>query len=729
MNGRTLPDEYQFNSPADTKLQNQPSIRQAQEEIYKAFISLVNNYSSETVLLEFKQLFLGCDSSISSEGLQALYKIILNNDEEEFRNTLKRSCYILINNWSSQRKYTSIQNLIQLLAEATVTANTLSPSLKRLRSWVGNFINSEDYQELKLFASPYITHERGYWSHRYASYLLVPQYLDPRNPTEQRELARELSKRLKDKFKIELAMYTARSNSVLVKDQELSNPTKLGTGAIQFIKQVVSRNTLFDYSNQAHIFIQQSRSFSYKAFKANLERYLVISLPNREALEILKDKISGNLKDLYENHHEENLNTDLLLRTCRRVIEWLTIDDSQEPSYLFILLTSQETTLTLVVLLLKLVLICQYVRTHLEICIAKLIRYYEKYPENECQWFIDFVEIFNLVFAIYTENVQYNLVKVKDNHPNNQRVVDLDGYRIFSQLRGADLRSDDLNGADLRNSDLSAADLRGTNLHGADLSQADLSLAKLSSANMSRTIFNGAELIAADLNGADLSSAKMIATKLRCADLEQANLSGATLSYANLNAADLRGAQLRDADLQYADLSHANLSGANLSGANLQYANLSNANLQGANLTEANLSFAELEQVNLRSADLSGALLRYGKLSNANLSSANLNRTDLSYAELRYGDLSGANLSEAFLRHVKLSGADLSEANLRGANLFNTNLDCAKITNAQFGEKSELPELFEMTRDIVQPEESSGDEGSDRVPLIVPSEQETQFKN
>lgn len=730
MTRRILPDEPQVDWMAEASVPDGSNLQSAQEVIYKFLKKLVDSSSPEIVLQEFKNLFIWGYSTDSAEEIQSLYQLLLNNNGQEFKNTLKRSCYILINNWSSRRNYHSIEELIQILPEVTAAPPAKSPSLKRLRAWVTDFINSEDYQELKLFASPYKNQEKSSWSHRYASYLLVPQYLDSQNPIEQRELARYLSRRLKEKFKLDLAIYTARCNSSQAKEKELSNPTQLGDGVIRLIRQIVSKATLFDYTNQAHIFLQQTRELTYKDFKQSLQNYLVFSFNHLNSLGILDAKLAEKLDKLYENHHSEKLNTDLLLRTCRQVIEWLTTEESHKPSDLFILLTTQESSLTLAIILLRIILICQYVRTHLEICIAKLIHFYEESPEHECQWFIKFLEVFNLVFAIYAENVQYNLVKVKENSSEHLHALDLDAYRVFSQLKGDDLRGNDLSDVDLRGADLSAADLRGASLHGTDLSQADLSLSKLSKVNLSSAILNGAELIATDLNHANLSSASLIATKLRRAYLRQANLSNAKLTHASLNASDLSGADLSYADLQYADLSDANLSNANLSGVNLQYANLSHANLSNANLsgtnlqyadlnhvkidnanlssanlqyanlshanlqcailTEANLSRTNLEQANLLGANLTGAMMRHALFTNANLSGANLSRTDLSHAEFRHANLMGVDLSGALLRHVNLNDANLSNANLRGANLFSTDLNSTKLKDAQFGNNSGL---------------------------------------
>lgn len=727
MTGRTLPNDYQVDSYTDANSLDQTSLQQAQDVLYKFLIQLINNYPSETVIQEFKQLFIFGNSTLNPEAIQSVYKIIFSKSEEEFRNTLKRCCYILINNWSSSRKPTSIQDLIQTLEEGKEAQYTVSPSLKRLRVWFTNFIKSDDFQELKLFASP---EQRDSWSYRYSSYLLIPQYLNANNPIEQREVARNLSKRLKEKFKLDLARYTAHYNSPIPKSETTSNPTQLGDEVIRLIRQVVSRNTLFDYTDHAHLFLQQTRDFCYRDFKLSLEKYLIFSVQSQSSSEVLQAKLTEKLNTLYENYNQDTLTIDLLLRTCRHVIEFLTTEDGQEPAYLFVLLTSQGSTLTLVIILLKIILICQYVRTHLDICIAKLIRYYENYPEQDCQWFINFMEIFNIVFAIYTENVQYSLVKVKDNTLANQNVVNLRTYRVFSQLKGADLRGNNLSSADLRNTDLSAADLRGANLSCADLSHADLSLAKLSKANLSKAILDSAELVAADLNQADLNNAILSNAQLRRAELQEANLSSASLfatqlsranlqhsnlsrailnsaklNGSNLNSANLGNADLKHADLSYANLSYANLGCANLSGADLSYgklhqtnlssanlhhANFSSANLSGANLMKAQLNSVDFNQANLRGTNLSAAILRCATLSAASLNGANLSSADLSHADLSQSNLSGSDLSNTLLRHVNLSDADLSYANLKGANLFSANLHRATVTNARFSENSGL---------------------------------------
>ncbi|NET09841.1 MAG: hypothetical protein F6K16_35100 [Symploca sp. SIO2B6] len=142
------------------------------------------------------------------------------------------------------------------------------------------------------------------------------------------------------------------------------------------------------------------------------------------------------LKDLYKSYEEKPINDALLLRTSNRIIEHLTTEDHETPSTLFLHLMSQGNPLTLVILLLKLVLICRHVRTHLESRVADLIRYYEQYNLNDCQWVISFFEIFKIAMTIHAENIEYTLVSVSGEDDSTGRATEVtQRYRIFSRVR------------------------------------------------------------------------------------------------------------------------------------------------------------------------------------------------------------------------------------------------------------------------------------------------------
>lgn len=431
--------------PKDIQKNKQPyrsrqgiNVQQSQETIYDFLLEIVKKWPPEEVLLEFKRLFIYHVDSISSEAIQAVYDIVFSNNQEDFRNTLKRSCYILINNWDASRNYKPIRELIQLFCDPSFSRHSASPTLKRLRFWLSEFVTSKDFEELQLFTSRYEDQSKGPWSSRYTSYLLVPQYIDLKNPIEQREAARALSKQLKDRFKFDLAMFIARSQTRPTDgNSSLKNPTALGDEALRLIKTIVARRGQFSHVNIANIFLSQIDQLTFREFKHSFQKYLTFSVDNKDFAETITEKLGAKLEDLYSRHDEETVSNALILRTCNRVIDILTTDNQAEPSSLFIQLLSQGNPVTLVIIFLKIILICKHSRTHLESRIAQLINHYQEYPEADCQWVVNFLEVFNVTFAIYAENVQYNLIKMKDKEAvkTQENVFDPDTYRIFSQLK------------------------------------------------------------------------------------------------------------------------------------------------------------------------------------------------------------------------------------------------------------------------------------------------------
>lgn len=154
------------------------NIQQAQESIYSFLKDILKQCPPETVLQEFNRLFIQHLDSVSSDSTLAIYKIGLANDEEEFRNTIKRCCYLLINNWKNNRAYKKhIKELIEMFSNPIIKRQSVSPTINRLRSWLQNFVKSKDYQELKLFASTKHQEQR-HWSNRYTCYLLGDQSAD-----------------------------------------------------------------------------------------------------------------------------------------------------------------------------------------------------------------------------------------------------------------------------------------------------------------------------------------------------------------------------------------------------------------------------------------------------------------------------------------------------------------------------------------------------------------------
>lgn len=420
-------------SSQELNKQARHSLQEDQQIIYSFFLKLVRKTSAEMVLQEFRKMFIEPIYDLKSEPLQALYNIVSANNETEFINTLKRCCYILINNWDSTRQHHAIRHLVEVFPKR-INHHAVPLKLYRISNWMNKFINSKDYEDLKIFAFRYDESNTTHWSDRYTSYLLVTQYIESNNSVEQRQAAKTLAKQLKDKFKFDLAMYTARSISPVAKENDSTNPTGLGKQVVDVIKILVARQGEFKYNELARIFLKQTHDLNYEDFKLSLHKYLTFGFAETPVNTIISDKLTEKLKGLYQEYEGQRINRLFLLKTCDFLIENLTITYQEYPAELFILLLSQKKTITLVILLLKIALICPQSRTHLDTCIADLIRHYKKLPEQECDWVINFVEIFNIAFTIYTEDVEYNLVRL-DEQGKSESLIAGENYRVFSQVR------------------------------------------------------------------------------------------------------------------------------------------------------------------------------------------------------------------------------------------------------------------------------------------------------
>ncbi len=381
------------------------NIEQAQEKIYSFLLSVIKTWSPEAVLQEFNSLFIQHLGSISSDAVEGLYEIVVADAEDIFYATLKRCCYILINNWKTTKQIKHIHNLVELFNNPSIEKTSLSPISNCLRIWLKKFVNSQDYQEIKLFADKIVdqqnqqTQKTRHWSERYSSHIFVAQSVNPKNSLEHREAAKERAKHLRYRFKFDLTMYLARSENEM-QSSLTKNPTGVSTEVLRLIKTIVAKREPATYKKFAKIFTEQSKGQKYKHFKQNLHKYLSIFIDHEELLDTLNLKILS----LYEKHNEEVLSDSLLIITCNRLIETLTTENHRQPSPLFLLLVSQGNTLTLVTMLLKTVLICKPAYAHLETCIAELIRYYENFKEEECDSMINFLEMYNISMAIYGDS-------------------------------------------------------------------------------------------------------------------------------------------------------------------------------------------------------------------------------------------------------------------------------------------------------------------------------------
>lgn len=436
--GDALPDYSINGNRRRNNLNNGYSIEHSQESIYDYFLDIVKTCSADFVLQEFARLFIQSAGSERSDVSQALHELTFANNEETFRNTLKRTCYILVNNWDTSRNYRAIQDLIKLFSDPTLQKYTASTALRRVRTWVSKFVQSQDFKELELFAARHVPDRYSHWKHRYSSFLLATQYTNPQNSLEQRRAARMLSRKLREQFKFKLAMYVAHSQttSLGATSKEDLNPTALGEEALLLIKALAVRRGSYSYTNLARLFLSQTKHLAYGDFKRSLQNYLTFSVGDVNIATTLSQRLADQFENLYVDMDEEPVTSPLLLKTCKRIIELLTTENHQDPSPLFVSLVSSSSPLVWALMLLKIILICPQIRPYLEACVARIIQYYEPVPADDCQWVIHFIEVLNIVLAIHADNVEYNLIKVQDDmDESSPELESVSDYRVFSQIK------------------------------------------------------------------------------------------------------------------------------------------------------------------------------------------------------------------------------------------------------------------------------------------------------
>lgn len=432
LTNNTLPEATAAQPKA--KLNNsEPTVGAAQDIIYKFFMNLNQKYEPELVLQQFKNLFIELIAPVEPKLIQAIHTIIDCDSQLEFNNLFKRCCYSLLNNWIAHRKYQLPQDLIKIISQRNLGEPDGDNSLKLLRVWLTNFVNSPEYEELKVFVFKQDNPFQNHWSSRYQPYLLAAQYLDPNNTPKQRQTARLLSQQLKDKYKFDLAMYTSRSQSAAFKFKRYYNPTLLGDEALRLIKIILVNRGSMSYRNLANNFLSQTQDITYKQFKKNLIKYLFYYGDKFYYTDLIRDKIINCLEICSPENDEKNLNNSLLIRTCNYLIKCFTVEKSGEPSALFLIFATQLNPLSLAILMLKIILISPYSRRYLELCFARLIEYYQERTATECQWLINFFEVSQIALTIYGDTVQYNLVNMSDKHQQEQLMTDLNNCRIFSQ--------------------------------------------------------------------------------------------------------------------------------------------------------------------------------------------------------------------------------------------------------------------------------------------------------
>jgi hypothetical protein len=406
----------------------QGSVEQSQRIIYNYFLDVVKRATPGRVLKDFQALFLHLDLPHGHRVQQALQDLVASYNEQEFRYTLQRCCYILVNNWTVSGHTDFIVPLIDVFSPSLLRKTSSSLKLNTLRTWVYNFVKSDAFEALRLFCSHHVPElfaelHIAPWSKRFSVYFLAAQYSSAQSSQEQRQAAATLIGTIKREFRQNLALFTARQGERAV------DPTGLGSQALDLVQQMLERRGDRNYQAVAERFLDHVSELSFWDFKVELMNYLDFADDDPTLSEVAQTLMWSAIADLQSGHHDRPVTAILVIKTCKRLISCLTTEEKPKPSELFTTLLHQSDPLNLVVLLLKLALLCTVTHTYLESCLAELLRYYSDFDEGQCGAFIQLMNLITLAANIYSDETRYNLVALD---PFNSSVRE---KRIFSQAR------------------------------------------------------------------------------------------------------------------------------------------------------------------------------------------------------------------------------------------------------------------------------------------------------
>lgn len=380
------------------------------------FVAYVKKEQPDLVLKTFSDFFIEQNDRIPAALKPTFSNLLVQDREKSFIAAINRCCYILINHWIAAANRHNIQRLIDLFLFIPPSLDEASPLQAKSRQWLDRFLASEQWLQIQNFALRYTqtksenhSRESERWHNRYSYYLLSEQYTNLNNPREQREAAKLASRQIGQKFKFNLAMYLAHSQSILGRDRAYENPTHLSDRVLNLIHKTLTKRKRFDYRNLANIFGKQTEGIPFKNFKQSLLKYLLFSLKKNSTSAWLQTYLSGYLDTLYPDYDDCPLDAKLLLRTCNRLIELLTEPDLNDPNNILTLLAIQRNYLTWAVILLKIILISPSSYNRLVARTATLIQLYEARSESDCQWLIRFLETLTVVLAIAFDGASYSL--------------------------------------------------------------------------------------------------------------------------------------------------------------------------------------------------------------------------------------------------------------------------------------------------------------------------------
>jgi hypothetical protein len=309
--------------------------------ICQYFFIKVEEESPQWIFSEFDNLFI-LGAKVSNKAVQKyLDKLITAEEEQIFNHTLKRCCFILLNNWKAIRNYDYCDRLISFLNG--IKNNVVIPQNKtdeiRIR-WIIKFLKSDDYEAMKNFAYQHLGGDTNF--------------------------AKQL-------YSVPVQKIKANTNN---------------TEYVQYLSQKYNKKFIEKYTLRAIIFNKKSLGNFYFNVKNDLYEYLFDDMESYPLFDLIKEKIYHDIEHYYEDEPDKIWDQNLEIRTFNKILDKISISKDKSPSSVFMCLITQGSLSIWVNLLIKIVLVVPECNKYLDHCISSLMEYYRQSPTFDFEWLI-----------------------------------------------------------------------------------------------------------------------------------------------------------------------------------------------------------------------------------------------------------------------------------------------------------------------------------------------------
>lgn len=408
--------------------------------LYDFLLEAVQSNAPDSVLEDFRQLFIEARGFRQDEVFQSLNRLVRQKDVEiTFNHFFNRCCHILINHWQLQPQHQrAIPKLVELLDKSVVQRGHTIHSSNRVGQLVLAFTQTEAFLRIQRVATIVQGKQTsdnqgndavGTLIHRYP-YLYDYCLTGDDSSQEHQQMVRRMKVQHERHFEINLSRYVTyrvrlsqsnRSGLLLPQTeliQPVPNPTLLSdkelNRSIKHFVGTAERGQTYKALSQGFN-NQIIHTPTFGGFKDNLYDYVLGSLDEKYQQGQFSKKLYHLLQNSYPDCNGQRPTEFLMMRTSSRLLNFLTVESAQQPDhYIFVDLIANMGVTRTVGLLLKVVLFCNKVKPYLEKRFSILFNHYESFSRSGVPWLVKSLENVQVAFSLHFGRVDLSGLKTKN---------------------------------------------------------------------------------------------------------------------------------------------------------------------------------------------------------------------------------------------------------------------------------------------------------------------------